>query len=289
MKATSDTAPKVVDKDACDVPAIEICDLRVDYGDFVAVNDIRLQVPQGEVCGLVGPNGAGKTSTLRVLATLMEPTYGDVNLCGIDVIEDPEAARRILSYMPDLAPAPTDLKAWEFLDFHADTHALGSRRARRERLDECLEIVSLSHKRSAWCKTLSRGETQRLVLAKTLLHRPKVLILDEPASGLDALSRRNLRLTLQNLAGNGATVFVSSHILGELAEMCSSIAVMHRGSLLASGSTEDIRREFGPLRAHPYNLPPQSYRRSRFLARITARGSQLDSLRKRCDFRIPGR
>ena len=157
MKATSDTVPKVVDKDACDVPAIEICDLRVDYGDFVAVDDIRLKVPPGEVCGLVGPNGAGKTSTLRVLATLMEPTYGDVNLCGIDIIEDPEAARRILGYMPDFAPASTDLKAWEFLDFHADTHALGNRVARRNRLDEYLETVSLSHKRSAWCNTLSRG------------------------------------------------------------------------------------------------------------------------------------
>ena len=228
-----------------DTPAIVIRDLRVDYGDFVAVDDIRLQVNPGEVCGLVGPNGAGKTSTLRVLATLMEPTYGDISLCGIDVLEEPEAARRILGYMPDLAPAPRDLKAWEFLDFHAHTHALGDSTSRRHRLDECLEIVSLSHKRSAWCRTLSRGETQRLVLAKTLLHRPQVLILDEPASGLDALSRRQLRLTLRNLAKEGATVFVSSHILGELAEMCTSLAVMHKGRLLVSGSTEKIRNELG--------------------------------------------
>ena len=231
--------------DVIDVPAVEIRDLRVDYGDLVAVDDIRLTVPRGEVYGLVGPNGAGKTSTLRVLATLMEPTYGEVELCGIDVLEDPGSARRILGYMPDLAPAPKDLKVWEFLDFHADTHVLGNGAGRRKRLDECLEIVNLSHKRVAWCKALSRGETQRLVLAKTLLHRPRVLILDEPASGLDALSRRELRLVLQTLAREGATVFVSSHILLELAEMCSSLCVMHHGRLLASGSVEDIRRELG--------------------------------------------
>ncbi len=245
MKEISDQETCGAPQTNGDAPAIEIRDLRVDYGDFVAVDDIQLRVNQGEVCGLVGPNGAGKTSTLRVLATLMEPTYGEISLCGVDVLEDPEAARRILGYMPDLAPAPRDLKAWEFLDFHADIHTLGNRSKRRERIDECLEIVSLTHKRSAWCRTLSRGETQRLVLAKTLLHRPRVLVLDEPASGLDALSRRRLRHTLQNLAKNGATIFISSHILGELAEMCTSLAVMHEGRLLVSGSTEDIRSELG--------------------------------------------
>src|SRR5210317_871681 len=119
--------------------AIEIRDLRVDYGDFVAVHDVSLSVPRGEVFGLVGPNGAGKTRTFKVLATLMEPTYGEVSLAGSDVLEETSAARRILGYMPDLAPVPSDLKVWEFLDFHADTHALGNRAQRRERVDECLE------------------------------------------------------------------------------------------------------------------------------------------------------
>jgi len=146
-------------------PAIEIKDLRVDYGDFVAVNDISLTIPSGVVYGLVGPNGAGKTSTFKVLTTLMEPTYGEVNVAGFDIFESAEEARRVMAYMPDLAPVPSDLKLWEFLDFHADTHRLGRASERRERVDECLKIVNLYEKRSAWCKELSRGQTQRLVLA----------------------------------------------------------------------------------------------------------------------------
>ena len=225
--------------------AIEIRDLRVDYGNFIAVDDVSLTVPTGEVFGLVGPNGAGKTSTFRVLATLMEPTYGEIRLAGIDALEQPKVARQVIGYMPDLAPVPSDLKVWEFLDFHAHTHGLGSRKKRRDRVEECLTAVNLMEKRTAWCKQLSRGQTQRLVLAKTLLHKPSVLILDEPASGLDPLSRRELRMTLQDLAREGATVLVSSHILSELAEMCSSLCVMNRGRLLASGSAEQVRRELG--------------------------------------------
>lgn len=226
-------------------PAIDVRYLRVDYGNFVAVDDLSLTVPAGEVFGLVGPNGAGKTSTFRVLATLMEPTYGEVILAGVDVLEDIEAARRIIGYMPDLAPVPSDLKVGEFLEFHAAAYGLGNRAGRRERVAECLEEVALTDKRDSWCRELSRGQTQRVVLAKTLLHRPRVLILDEPASGLDPLARRDLRQALRRLAATGATVFVSSHILSELAEMCSSLCVMNRGKLLASGSIEEVRHQLG--------------------------------------------
>jgi ABC-2 type transport system ATP-binding protein len=226
-------------------PAIDVRYLRVDYGNFVAVDDVTLTVPAGEVFGLVGPNGAGKTSTFRVLTTLMEPTYGEVILNGVDVFEDLESARRIIGYMPDLAPVPTDLKVWEFLDFHAAAYGLGNRAKRRERVAECLEEVALTPQRDNWCKALSRGQTQRVVLAKTLLHRPHVLILDEPASGLDPLARRDLRNTLRKLAKSGATVFVSSHILSELAEMCSSLCVMNRGRLLASGTVDQVRHQLG--------------------------------------------
>jgi ABC-2 type transport system ATP-binding protein len=227
-------------------PAIDVRFLRVDYGDFVAVDDLTLSVPSGEVFGLVGPNGAGKTSTFRVLTTLMEPTYGEVFLNGVDVFEDIESARRIIGYMPDLAPVPADLKVWEFLDFHAAAYGLGATRSqRRGRVAECLEEVALTDQRDKWCKELSRGQTQRVVLAKTLLHRPRVLILDEPASGLDPLARRDLRHTLRKLAASGATVFVSSHILSELAEMCSSLCVMNRGRLLASGTVDQVRVQLG--------------------------------------------
>ena len=226
-------------------PAIDIRYLRVDYGNFIAVDDLTLSVPPGEVFGLVGPNGAGKTSTFRVLATLMEPTYGEVILAGVDVLEDIETARHIIGYMPDLAPVPSDLKVGEFLEFHAAAYGLGNRAQRRERVAECLEEVALTEKRNSWCRELSRGQTQRVVLAKTLLHRPRVLILDEPASGLDPLARRDLRHALRNLATTGATVFISSHILSELAEMCSSLCVMNRGKLLASGSVEEVRKQLG--------------------------------------------
>lgn len=228
-----------------DQAAIHIKDLRVDYGNFVAVDDITMSVPPGEIFGLVGPNGAGKTSTFRVLATLMEPTYGEVRLAGIDIFEDRDKARRIIGYMPDLAPVPSDLKVWELMDFYADSHGLGSAAARRQRCNECLEEVQLSDKKQAYCKSLSRGQMQRLVLAKTLLHRPRVMILDEPASGMDPLSRRNLRLTLRKLVTDGTTIFVSSHILSELAEMCTSICVMNKGKLLASGSVDEVRRILG--------------------------------------------
>lgn len=226
-------------------PAIDVRCLRVDYGNFTAVDDLSLCVPRGEVFGLVGPNGAGKTSTFRVLTTLMEPTYGEVILDGIDVLEDHESARRIIGYMPDLAPVPSDLKVWEFLEFYAAAYGLGNRSQRRERVALCLEEVALTDQRDSWCKELSRGQTQRVVLAKTLLHRPSVIILDEPASGLDPLARRDLRSALRSLAQGGATVFVSSHILSELAEMCSSLCVMNRGCLLASGTVEQVRHQLG--------------------------------------------
>ncbi len=226
-------------------PAVEICDLRVDYGDFVAVNDVSLRVRAGEICGLVGPNGAGKTSTFRVLATLLHPTYGEVRIAGHDLFEEAGVARKQLGYMPDFAPVPSDLKAWEFLDLFAHAHGWRDGRERRGRVAECLEEVHLTEKREAWCRSLSRGQMQRLCLAKTLLHGPRVMILDEPASGMDPLSRRDLRRTLQSLAARGVAVIVSSHILSELADMCSSLCVMHGGRVLASGSVESVRRELG--------------------------------------------
>lgn len=228
--------------------AIDIRSLRVDYGSFIAVHDLTLQVPPSEVFGLVGPNGAGKSSTFKVLATLMEPTYGEVSLCGVDILEKREEARRIVGYMPDLAPVPKDLKVREFLDYYARGYCLGDAATRRRRVAECLEVVSMADKQESWCHELSRGQTQRVVLAKTLLHRPRVMILDEPASGLDPLARRELRMALRNIAGTGSTVFVSSHILSELAEMCTSICVMNLGRLLASGTADEVRKQLGSTR-----------------------------------------
>lgn len=216
-------------------PALEIDNLRVDYGDFTAVDDLSLSLAPGEIFGLVGPNGAGKTTTIRVLASLLEPTYGEVSIFGDDLFEDPRSAHEKLGYMPDLAPVIPNLKVWEFLDLYAHSYGYqGTERA--DRVDHCLKKVKLSDKRDVMGSALSRGMTQRVVLAKTLLHDPKLLLLDEPASGMDPIARRDLRLVLQELASGGATVVVSSHILSELSDMCSSVGIMHKGKLLQYGS-----------------------------------------------------
>ena len=214
--------------------AVQTVDMRVDYGDFVAVNELCLNVPRGEIYGLIGPNGAGKTSSFKVLATLMEPTYGDVFIGGVDISLQPEEARKHLGYMPDLAPIATDLKVWEFLDLFASAYGL-SGKIRRTRIEECLGKVALDDKRNEYCKSLSRGMMQRLVLAKTLLHRPSLFLLDEPASGMDPESRQALRYTVRQLAKDGAAVLLSSHILTELEDMCTMVGMMSRGNLVESG------------------------------------------------------
>ena len=218
--------------------AVAIHDLRVDYGETVAVDGLTLEIPFGEVFGLVGPNGAGKTSTFRVLATLLEPTYGRVAIAGHHIADATSQARAVLGYMPDLAPVPSDLKVWEFLDCFAAAH--GITRKRRDRCEECLAEVHLTEKRDVFCNELSRGMKQRLVLAKTLLHRPQVMVLDEPASGMDPVSRAALKGTVKNLARQGSTVIVSSHILGELADMCSTVGLMQHGKLVDSGPVQEV-------------------------------------------------
>jgi len=218
---------------------IETSDIRVDYGDLTAVTDVSLSIGAGEIYGLIGPNGAGKTSLIRVLATLRDPTYGSARIAGFDTVEQVAAARRHIGYMPDLAPVYKELKCWEFLDLFAGAYHL-RRSTRRARVAACLERVNLTSKRNAKAGTLSRGMTQRLVLAKTLLHEPSVLLLDEPASGLDPMARVNLRDLLRELAADGRTIVISSHILNELSEFCTSIGIMEKGHLVVDGDLDSI-------------------------------------------------
>jgi ABC-2 type transport system ATP-binding protein len=220
-------------------PLLDVRNLRVDYGSFTAVHDLSLALPAGEIFGLAGPNGAGKTSTIRVLATLLEPTYGEVSVAGHDLFDEPDAVHEVIGYMPDLAPVIPDLKVWEFLDLYAHSHGLRGR-ARRERVDACLERVRLTDKRNVYGRALSRGMMQRVVLAKTLLHAPKLLLLDEPASGMDPIARRDLRRILQDLAADGAAIVISSHILSELSDMCTSVGIMHGGRLLEHGPIDRV-------------------------------------------------
>ncbi|MGC9452218.1 MAG: ABC transporter ATP-binding protein [Oceanipulchritudo sp.] len=228
---------------------IEILDLRVDYGDLTAVSNLSLEIGKGEIYGLVGPNGAGKTSTLNVLATLLVPTYGTVRMAGFDLEEEPDAIRARLGYMPDLAPIIENLKVWEFLDLFAAAHGLWGKE-KAGRVTECLRLVGMDEKREIFCGTLSRGMTQRVVLAKTLLHRPEILLLDEPASGMDPIARIELKDALQAVAANGATVIISSHILSELSEMATSIGILHKGKLREHGPVHEVLASLHQAAAH---------------------------------------
>lgn len=220
-------------------PAVLVENLRVDYAEVTAVDGLDLAIEAGQIFGLVGPNGAGKTSTIRVLATLLEPTFGRVLIEGFDVIEHPEHARIRLGYMPDLAPVNPDLRVDEFLEFFDRSYGLPTE-GRKERIEAAIVEVGLEAKRKTLAKNLSRGLTQRLVLAKTLLHQPSVLLLDEPASGMDPLARRELRDILRRQARKGCAVLISSHILTELADMCTHVGVMRGGKLRATGSVAEI-------------------------------------------------
>lgn len=234
---------------------IQVSEMRVDYDGFTAVHDLSFEIPAGQVFGLIGPNGAGKTSTIRVLATLLEPTYGDIRIGGIDIAEAPDQVHAILGYMPDLAPVHDDLKVWEMMDLFASAHGV-PRRERMRRIDACLDRVGMTEKREVKGKALSRGMMQRVILAKTLVHEPTVLLLDEPASGVDPVARIEFRRILRRLADEGKSVLVSSHILTELADMCDALGVMREGRMVASGRIDELVQRVQPRRVVEIDCPP---------------------------------
>lgn len=220
---------------------ISIRELRIDYDNACAVRDLTLEIGRGEVFGLIGPNGAGKTSTMRALAGLLEPTYGSLEVDGIDVRDDVTVHHRI-GFMPDFPPLYDDLMVWEFLDLFAASYFV-SKAQRPDTVADYLERVGLTEKRNAMVAELSRGMRQRLMLAKTLLPNPDVLLLDEPASGLDPRGRIQMRDILRKFAAHGGTVLVSSHILSEMTDFCTSVGIMERGQLLVSGAIEDVSKQ----------------------------------------------
>jgi ABC-2 type transport system ATP-binding protein len=211
------------------------------YPGTLAVAGLDLDVGQGEIFGLVGPNGAGKTTTLRILATLLAPTSGHAEVAGIDVRRNPDAARRVLGFMPDVFGVYDDMKVWEYLDFFARCYGIPAAR-RRRMIGDLLDLVDLGDKRDAYVQGLSRGMQQRLCLAHTLVHDPQVLLLDEPASGLDPRARVELRELLRELRSLGKTIVISSHILPELEELCTAVAIVDHGRVLAQGKVSDIER-----------------------------------------------
>jgi ABC-2 type transport system ATP-binding protein len=229
------TAPPPVED-----PAIELRGLVKRFGGDEALRGIDLVVPRGEIFGFIGPNGAGKTTTLRILATLTRPTGGFARICGRDVVRDALEVRRIMGYLPDGAPAVTDFTVGEFLEFFASAYGIvGARRS--EIVRDVLALVDLAEKRDRGIGTLSLGMRQRLGLARVLLHDPEVLLLDEPGTGLDPRARVEIREVLRELCSLEKTILISSHILGELNELCTSVGILEQGRVVFAGSLEDAK------------------------------------------------
>jgi ABC-2 type transport system ATP-binding protein len=218
---------------------IETVDLTKKYGDFIALDSLDLKLERGDLFGFIGPNGAGKTTTIRILSTLLAPTWGEAYVCGYSVHTHPREIRRAIGYMPDMFGVYDDMRVGEYLEFFAAAYRIDGP-ARRQVAERSLELVDLDSKRDELVTSLSRGMTQRLGLARVLLHDPEVLLLDEPASGLDPRARIEMRNLLKRLQGMGKTILVSSHILPELADICNRVGIIEYGRLLACGGVQDL-------------------------------------------------
>ncbi|CAN7448622.1 ATP-binding cassette domain-containing protein [Rossellomorea sp. LjRoot5] len=219
---------------------IEIHNLSKRYGSFLALDDLNLSIGKGTVFGFVGQNGAGKSTTFSILATLLAPTTGTATVNGFNISKEPKLVRRQIGYMPDFFGVYDQLKAEEYLDFYGASYKIPADQ-RKKLIPQLLELVNLTHKKDSYVDLLSRGMKQRLCLARCLIHDPEVLILDEPASGLDPRARIEMREILKELKKMGKTILISSHILPELAEMCDEIGVIDNGRLVAHGSVSDIQ------------------------------------------------
>ncbi|MBI3269529.1 MAG: ABC transporter ATP-binding protein [Planctomycetes bacterium] len=246
---------------------IEIRDLTKAYGDLRAVQSLNLTVHPGDLFGFIGPNGAGKTTTLRILATLLKPTSGSVRIDGLDVARSPMAVRRIMGFMPDRFGLYDELTVEEYLAFFHSLYELPHGQM-RERVDNLLTLVNFTEHRKLLVGTLSKGQRQILGLARTLIHNPKVLLLDEPAEGLDPGARIELRVTLEELRKLGKTIVLSSHILRELSELCNRIAIVEKGRLVVAGDKDEILRRFSPRRMLAIELPQPHERVRELLAAI---------------------
>jgi ABC-2 type transport system ATP-binding protein len=223
---------------------IEIKNLTKYYGRLAALVDLNLSIAPGTIFGFIGPNGAGKTTTMRILATLLAPNAGRATIDGIDVVRDGKKVRRMVGYMPDFIGVYDDLKVFEYLEFFAAAFDI-PRQKRKAIVEGVLELTDLTVKRGSTVDSLSRGMGQRLQIARVLIHDPKVLILDEPASGLDPRARIEIRELLRELKRMGKTIMISSHILSELEEMCDQIGIVEHGRLVFSGTMDEIRTRMG--------------------------------------------
>lgn len=221
---------------------IETRQLTKRYGHLIAANEINLSLKEGDVFGFIGPNGSGKTTTMRMLATLLSPDYGEAYVCGQSIYTNPRDIRRLVGYMPDFFGVYDDMTVIEYLEFFAAAYRINGP-GRRKVCEEKLELVDMTYKRDAMVNQLSRGQTQRIGLARTLLHEPQVLLLDEPASGLDPRVRIEIRNLLKKLGELKKTIIVSSHILPELADVCTRVGIIEKGNLIVDGYVDEIMRK----------------------------------------------
>ena len=221
---------------------IELINFTKHYGDLVAVDNLNLKIEPGEMFGFIGPNGAGKSTSIRFLATLLKATGGEGIVNGHRVTREPLEVRRSVGYMPDTFGVYDGMRVWEFLDFFAVAYQI-PRARRKQVISDVLDLLDLTGKRDSFVNGLSRGMKQRLCLAKTLVHDPPVLILDEPASGLDPRARLEVKALLKELRQMGKTILISSHILTELADCCTSIGIIERGKLLMHGPIDQVYRQ----------------------------------------------
>ena len=246
-RVASQAAPAVTPATPVKPPALDTRKLTKRYGALTALDALDLELDSGDVFGFIGPNGAGKSTTMKILAGLLEPTSGSAHVLGRDVMTNGDFVRRNVGYMPDFFGVYEDLKVTEYLEFFASAYGL-PRRQRKRVVADVLELTDLKYKADAYVDSLSRGMQQRLGLARVLVHDPPVLLLDEPASGLDPRARIEIRELLKELQRLGKTILVSSHILSELGEFCNKLGIIERGKLIVSGTVGEL---FARAQAHP--------------------------------------
>lgn len=214
------------------------------YGNFLALDKLNIEVKEGEIYGFVGPNGAGKTTAMKILSCLMNASAGEAFIDGISIMQNPAKAKKLIGYMPDFFGVYDNLKVDEYLDFYADAHSV-PKSERAALIDDLLRLVNLSDKKDKYVDTLSRGMKQRLCLARSLIHEPKLLILDEPASGMDPQARAEMKFILKALKAQGKSILISSHILPELSELCDRVCILSRGKAVVSGNIGEIMESMG--------------------------------------------
>lgn len=234
-------------------PVVEIKALTKRYGEFTALDSLSISVDGGQILGFIGPNGAGKTTTIRVLVGLLRPTEGSATIAGADCVREARKIKRLVGYMPDVFGSYDNMRVTEYLDFFGAAYAIG-RRKRMKRIEEVLETTGATYMKDLYVESLSHGMKQRIAIARTLLHDPQVLILDEPANGLDPQARIDMRGLLLQLAEMGKTLIVTSHILPELSRICDTVAIITHGKLRAFGTQAEIMRQITQRRTFEVQL-----------------------------------